>query len=343
MNKSVITGLFIAACLISCDDNQSEEPVESFGFEQPVHFPEATYTFENNPITKEGFELGKFIFNDPLLSRDSTISCASCHDQRVAFADPQHRLSLGIDSQIGERNAPAIFNLAFINEFFWDGGVVHVDFISLNPIANPVEMDQDIAVVVEKMNLDSAYKIKFIEAFGEESTINTARILQALSQFMVMMVSDNSLYDQYLTVGANLSMAELNGLALFEKNCSDCHEGALFTDRSFRNNGLDEEFADVGRWLITEKEEDLGLFKVPSLRNIALTAPYMHDGRLETLEEVLNHYSDGVVTSSTLDPLLDQGGSLGIDLEENEKEDIISFLNTLTDKEFVSNPLFFAP
>ncbi|UXP31507.1 c-type cytochrome [Reichenbachiella agarivorans] len=336
-----ITSLGLLAVMMSCDGGEAED--KPFGFEQPPHFPDATYTFDNNPVTQEGFELGKFIFNDPLLSRDSTVSCASCHDQRVAFADPQHRLSIGIDAQIGTRNAPPIFNLAFVNEFFWDGGVTHVDFVPLNPIANPVEMDQDIAVVIEKMQASALYQQKFALAFGEGTEINSARMLHALSQFMVMMVSANSPYDQYLLHGGALGSTELRGLELFENHCATCHEGNLFTDRSFRNNGLDAEVTDVGRYLITQQDEDLAKFKVPSLRNIALTAPYMHDGRFETLEAILEHYNSGVQPSATLDPLLQSGGVLGIHLTKDEQTDIIAFLQTLTDEEFVSNPLFFAP
>ncbi|WP_252737219.1 cytochrome-c peroxidase [Reichenbachiella agariperforans] len=340
MRKKLGFLLVMGWLLMACEGDKGEIP---FGFVQPEHFPAATYTFDNNPISKEGFELGKFIFNDPLLSRDSTVSCASCHDQRVAFADPQHRLSIGIDAQIGARNAPPIFNLAFVNAFFWDGGVTHVDFIPLNPIANPVEMDQDIAVVIEKMRASALYQQKFATAFGEGTEINSARMLHALSQFMVMMVSANSSYDQYLLEGAALSESALRGLALFEENCATCHEGNLFTDGSFRNNGLDAEVTDIGRYLITEEDGDLAKFKVPSLRNIALTAPYMHDGRFETLDEVLTHYSSGVQQSATLDPLLQAGGILGIPLSDAQQSDIITFLETLTDEEFVSNPLFFAP
>ncbi|PIB35340.1 hypothetical protein BFP72_07995 [Reichenbachiella sp. 5M10] len=340
MSKKLVLFLGVLGLLMACDGDKGELP---FGFVQPEHFPAATYTLDNNPISKEGFELGKFIFNDPLLSRDSTVSCASCHDQRVAFADPQHRLSIGIDAQVGARNAPPIFNLAFVNEFFWDGGVTHVDFIPLNPIANPVEMDQDIAVVIEKMQASALYQQKFATAFGEGTEINSARMLHALSQFMVMMVSANSSYDRYLLEGEVLSASALRGLALFEDNCAACHEGNLFTDRNFRNNGLDAEVTDVGRYLITQQDEDLAKFKVPSLRNVALTAPYMHDGRFETLEAVLEHYNSGVQPSATLDPLLQSAGVLGIPLSEQQQADIVAFLETLTDEEFVSNPLFFAP
>lgn len=337
------TCYFSVLCLVllvltSCS-GEGEQP---FRFSSPDHFPEPTYTFDNNPVSLEGFELGKLIFNDPILSRDSSISCASCHDQIVAFADPQHRLSIGIESRVGQRNAPPIFNLAYMNDFFWDGGVAHMDFIPLNPIANPVEMDQDIEVVIEKMNQDARYRRMFKAAFGTEA-ITTPRMLHAMSQFMVMMVSSESKYDDYLLGKTALKASELAGLEVFESKCQTCHAGVLFTDQSFRSNGLDQEVTDEGRGAITGLAEDMGTFKIPSLRNVSLTAPYMHDGRFESLEEVLEHYAAGVRSSPNLDPLLIENDRLGIALTDQEKANILAFLETLTDYDFVSNPLFFAP
>ncbi len=324
---------FLAGC-------QDEPDKDSFEFVRPPHFPEPTYTFENNPISREGFVLGKKIFNDPILSRDGSVACASCHDQTVAFADPQHRLSVGIDGRIGERNAPPIQNLAFIRNFFWDGGVIHVDFIPVNAITNPLEMDEDLSHVIEKMNANPEYIRLFNEVFGTD-TITSPRMLHALSQFLVMMVSADSKYDQYVLGNDLLSAEEEAGLVLFETKCGTCHAGELFTDGSFRNNGIDTEFTDPGRARITEKESDQGKFRVPSLRNVMLTKPYMHDGRFKTIKEVLDHYAEEVKISTTLDPVLNSNEVPGIPLSEDEKVKIISFLNTLTDEEFISNPLFF--
>lgn len=326
--------LILVALLSAC--NQSEEPTPEFAFKKPTHFPEPKYTFENNPVTKEGFDLGKALFNEGMFSKDGTVSCASCHDQSVAFADPQHRLSIGIEGRIGERNAPQISNLAFLSKFFWDGGVVHVDFIPLNAISNPLEMDEDAANIIEKLEEHPDYPALFNEAFGS-SDITTPRMLHALSQFMNMMVSADSKYDKYILKTGSLEEAELRGLSLFEANCRSCHAGVLFTDESFRNNGLDSEFQDVGRFRISEQIEDMGKFRVPSLRNVALTSPYMHDGRFKTLEEVLDHYVNGIEISETLDESLING----IALSTQEQVDIINFLNSLTDDSFISNPIFF--
>ena len=340
---SLLMGLILSG-LVGCTQEDEALPDDRYVFEVPANFPPPAYTFDNNPVTKRGFELGKALFYDPILSRDSTVACASCHVQAVAFADPQHALSLGVEERKGTRNAPQIANLAFQKDFFWDGGVTHLDFVPINAITNPLEMDETLANVMQKLNDHAQYPALFKAAFGSDS-IHSARMLHALSQFMVMMVSANSKYDQHIrNEGEALSGDELPGLQIFEKKCSSCHAGALFTDGSYRNNGLDYDFSkDTGRAIITEVDADQGKFKVPSLRNVALTRPYMHDGRFRTLEEVLDHYTDGVVASSTLDPLLKNGNRLGIALTEEEKQKIILFLATLTDREFTGNPLFRAP
>ncbi len=330
------------AILVSCSNDDDQVDADVFEFVQPENFPPATYTFENNSITKEGFELGRKLFFDPSLSRDKSVSCANCHNQAVAFADPQHRLSVGVDGLVGARNAPPLTNMAFLNEFFWDGGVTHLDFVPLNALESDVEMDKDLNDLMDQLNNHPEYPQLFQEAFDIE-TITTPFVLQAFSQFTVMMVSANSRYDKYSRGDTDvLSADEVAGLTLFKEKCATCHAGELFTDQSYRNNGLDSEFNDRGRAIITELPEDEGRFRVPSLRNIELTDPYMHDGRFFTLEEVLDHYSEGVVPSETLDASL-SGQTLGIPLTDSEKSLIISFLLTLTDTEFTSDPLFMIP
>jgi cytochrome c peroxidase len=264
--------------------------------------------------------------------------------QAVAFADPQHALSRGVEEREGTRNAPPIANLAFQKEFFWDGGVTHLDFVPINAITHPLEMDETLGNVVQKLNDHPQYPALFKAAFGSDS-IHSAGMLHALSQFMAMMVSANSRYDRFIrNEGELLSEEEIAGMQIFEEKCSTCHAGALFTDGSYRNNGLDDDFSkDTGREIITEVADDRGKFKVPSLRNIALTKPYMHDGRFRTLEEVLDHYTNGIKASPTLDPALKNGDRLGIVLNEEEKQKIILFLTTLTDRGFTGNPLFRAP
>jgi cytochrome c peroxidase len=337
-----IAYLLLCAGLISCGEDMS--PSNPYVFQRPENFPDAVYSFENNAVTQEGFELGRSLFYDPILSLDNTISCANCHQQAVAFSDPVHRFSKGVGDKSGFRNAPAIQNMAFQSDFFWDGGVKHLDFVPINAITSEIEMGETLAHVVEKLQRNENYRKKFANTFGAPE-IDSQQILHALSQFMNLMVSANSRYDKYIRKeGEMLTASELEGLKLFESKCSACHATDLFTDGSFRNNGLDATFEkDKGRERITEDTGDRGRFKVPSLRNVELTAPYMHDGRFNTLEKVLDHYTEGVVDSETLDPLLKTEMLPGMTINEEEKHKIIDFLKTLTDREFVQDKRFSRP
>jgi len=303
----------------------------------PVYFPSPIYNFEENPRTKEGFLLGKKLFYDPILSRDNTISCGSCHQQFVAFAQADHKVSHGINNLLGVRNSPALFNLIWQKEFFFDGGSKHIELQPIGPITNPVEMDETIERVVYKLGQNAAYRSLFKSAFDSDS-ITSQLMLKAIVQFMGSLISANSRYDKYIQDPVNnpFNNDEKSGLALFEKKCANCHVPPLFTDNSYRNNGLDETFMDSGRFRITNINSDMGKFKVPSLRNIELTYPYMHDGRYETLEKVLNHYSSEIKQSATLDPVLTNGIALSI----TEKAQIIAFLKALTDKEFIKDVRF---
>lgn len=340
----IIILLLVAAILFRCS-TESAAPVNSlYVFVKPANFPEADYTFPNNPVTKEGFELGRALFYDPVLSADSTVACANCHQQARSFSDPVHRFSVGVNEAMGVRNAPAIQNMAFQQHFFWDGGVKHLDFVPINAITSKIEMAETIASVVNKLKRNSFYQQKFKSAFATDE-IDSQKMLYALSQFMNLMISANSRYDRYVrNEGEVLSADEKDGLKLFAAKCSACHATDLFTDGSFRNNGLNATFElDSGRQRVTEDVADRGKFKVPSLRNAELTHPYMHDGRFKTLEEVLDHYRQSVHDSETLDPLLKQNGSLGISMTDEEKTKIILFLQTLTDKEFVNDERFKNP
>ncbi|MGH1366079.1 MAG: cytochrome-c peroxidase [Calditrichia bacterium] len=338
--------LVIAVLLVGCI--RDKDAVTSIGSEQspyefvkPENFPDPTYTFSNNPISKEGFELGKKLFFDPQLSRDGSVSCNNCHIQATGFADSQqHPLSIGVDNRIGMRNAPSLTNLAFMENFFWDGGVTHLDFVPLNAIESEIEMDEMLSNVVRKLNDDREYPELFKQAFGADS-VSLPHMLQALSQFNVMMVSANSKYDKYVrNEGAILNNEELAGRNVFQAKCATCHSGELFTDHSFKNNGLADTFPDSGRERITEAASDIGKFRIPSLRNVARTAPYMHNAKFWTLEEVLDHYESGVIDSPTLAPELKQNGQLGISLTEEEKRQIIDFLETLSDFDFVADTKF---
>ena len=233
-----------------------------------------------------------------------------------------------------------VFNAIFKKTFFWDGGVHNIDLIALNPIKNPVEMDEDPAKVIEKLNAHPEYPSLFKKAFGT-SQITSKEFLQAMSQFMAMLISADSKYDQFMKGSATFSLDETTGYALFKDKCASCHSGELFSDFSFRNNGLTADFTnDQGRYDVSLKEEDIGKFKVPSLRNIAKTGPYMHSGKFTKLSEVLDYYGSGVKNSNTLDPILTKNGQLGIPLNQDEKAQIIAFLMTLTDTDFLHNPDF---
>jgi cytochrome c peroxidase len=333
-----------ASCvLISCapDEDPGKNP---YAFEVPANFPAARYTFQNNSVTAEGFELGRVLFYDGMLARDGNVSCASCHQQHVAFADPLHRLSIGVDERVGIRNAPAIQNVVFKKFFFWDGGVNHVDFVPIAAIENPLEMDETMTSVVGKLKANEKYRARFRAAFDTDE-VNSQRMLHALAQFMALMVSANSRYDRYIrNEGEMLTGEELRGLTAFRQKCASCHTTDLFTNDDFRNNGLDASFEkDNGRERITEFAGDRGKFKVPSLRNVALTKPYMHDGRFRNLDEVLTHYQSGVKDSETLDPLLRNGTTLGIAMTAEEKADILAFLKTLTDDTFLKDKRFSQP
>lgn len=320
-----------------------EEVVEKELFYIPANFPNPTYDFSKNPITPAGFELGKLLFYDGQLSRDGTFSCGSCHIQASAFSHHGHDLSHGIDDQLGSRNAPGLQNLAWMNSFFWDGNVHDLDAFPQSPIENPVEMDEKVDNVIEKIKSSKTYPALFKKAFGTEE-INKERFLKAIAQFQVALISANSRYDKYVRgeTGGTLTNDEKEGLALFKQNCATCHAGELFTDNSFRNNGLELYFreSDTGRFKVTNLETDKYKFKVPSLRNVALTGPYMHDGRYLNLQGVLDHYTNEVTATPNLDPLMQQNNHLGFVLSADDKLKIIAFLNTLTDQEFTKDARF---
>lgn len=331
--------LALAVLITGCKDDDKEEtgspgPVS---FYVPDGFPTPVYSFQNNPLTPAGFALGRKLFYDPILSRDSTISCGSCHQQGVAFAHADHTLSHGIDGLLGNRNAPAMFNIAWIPLFMHDGGINHLEVQPFAPIANPVEMDESLGNVIVKLKRSTYYPAMFEAAFGND-TITTQLMAKAMAQFMGTMISADSKYDKYRTGKAPLSTQELSGLALFRTHCESCHREPLLTDNQFRNNGLDSVFTkDPGREIITLNPADSGKFRVPSLRNIELTKPYMHDGRFQTLNQALNHYTSGIKQSSTLDPLLSGGN---IPLSSQDKSDIIAFLKTLTDYKYITDKRF---
>ncbi len=297
----------------------------------------------DNPLTQEGVALGRQLFHDARLSRNEAQSCASCHDQAHAFADAR-RFSLGAQQQVGTRNAMPLFNLAWQQSFFWDGRAATLREQVLMPIQDVHEMNETMPQVIAKLSADADSAKLFAQAFGSKE-ITAERIAKALEQFLLTLVSQESRFDQAARKVAELTESEKRGLQLFVTefdpkrglrgaDCFHCHGGTLFMSQPFANNGLELAEADVGRMKVTQNAADRGKFKTPSLRNVARTAPYMHDGRFTTLEEVVEHYSSGVRPTATLDANLAKHPEGGIQFTKQEKADLVAFLKTLTDEGF---------
>jgi len=303
----------------------------------PDYFPKPVYDFKKNPLKQSTVDLGRKLFYDRILSRDHTISCSSCHLSDQAFSHAGNHLSKGIEDGIGDRNSPAIFNLAWQKTFMWDGSVVNIDVQALAPINHPKEMGEDINVVVRKLNQSKEYKTLFYKSFGD-SLATSERVMKALSQFQLTIISANSKYDKVKQGKAKFTASENKGYQLFKGNCSSCHSEPLFSTYEFANNGLsyNSELKDNGKWNKTFEPADKMMFKIPSLRNLAYTYPYMHDGRFKTLNEVLDHYENGIVKSPTLAKQLEKP----IIFNSQEKEDLLAFLATLNDSVLVSNVEF---
>jgi len=345
MKKTIIIiGILVLIWACKKGEDQLTELIPEFV--SPSNFPNPTYDFTRNTITKDGFELGKRLFFDAQLSRNNTIACASCHIQSAAFTHHGHDVSHGIDDRLGIRNPMPIMNMAWQREFFWDGGVFDLDLSAVNAITNPVEMDETVPNVLKKLRAHREYPSLFKKAFGT-AEITDALFFKALSQYMLMAVSSNSKYDRVIRKehGYIFTEQEQKGYIFYQKNCSSCHAEPLFTNRSYRNNGLaPNRVNDTGRDSVTLNPADRYTFKVPSLRNISYTAPYMHDGRFLTLNRVIEHYRNGMVDSPTLDPVFRKAdGTLGIKMTDEERDDLIAFLKTLDDRDFVTNRLLAAP
>ena len=301
---------------------------------------------EGNPLTVEGVALGRRLFYDNILSANNTMACASCHVQSYGFTDNGKQYSVGIDNVKGTRNAMPLFNLGYQKKFFWDGGAADLESQVIGPIQNPVEMHADLANVLHKLNTHAEYPALFRKAFGNTDTITSALLMRAIAQFERTMLSGNSRYDKYVAGTGTLTAQELRGMTLFEDgtkgDCTHCHTmGGTFSDFEFRNNGVDSIYTDAGRYRITLIASDSGKFKTPSLRNIAVTAPYMHDGRFTTLQQVLDHYNTGFHYGRQLDPVLATQPKNRMTTQD--MQDIIAFLNTLTDSTFLSNAGFTKP
>ena len=306
----------------------------------PKGWPKPAFDFKRNPLTQEGFELGKKLFYDERLSKDSTISCASCHQQFSAFATFDHPFSHGYNNSFTTRNAPALQNLAWQKEFMWDGGINHLEVQPITPIVAENEMAETLENVILKLKRDTAYVRMFKAAFGD-ATINTQRMNKALNQFMVMLVSSNSKYDRVMRGEDTFNLPQRLGYEIFKQKCASCHKEPFFTDFSYRNNGmpLDVTINDIGRMRITGNKNDSLKFKVPSLRNVDITYPYGHDGRFFSLYNVFEHYRKNMQPIHNTDSLLKNK----LYLSNFQIGQITAFLFTLTDSTFLKNPMFAAP
>ena len=303
----------------------------------PSGFPDMIIP-ENNPTTVEGIALGEKLFNDPILSSNNTLSCVDCHIKNSSFSDP-NQLSIGIDGFLGNRNASTLINLGWNSSFNWDGSAKTLEEQAFEPVTNTLEMHNTWENVENTLNSNSEYLSLFKQSFNI-NYIDSVHIVKAIAQYERSLVSANSKFDEFYRGEESLTLSELNGYAIYNSeqgDCFHCHGTLLFTDNLFHNNGLDSEepFSDIGLAEVSNNPLDNGKFKTPTLRNIEYSAPYMHDGRFATLEEVVTHYNEGGHYSSTVDPLMKKLG-IGLQLTNQDLADLVNFLKTLSDKEFIS-------
>lgn len=332
--------ILLSYALGSCRKNDNPNDLELWQQVIPEGFPAPAYTFSDNPLSKEGFELGKKLFYDGALSLDGNFPCASCHQQIAGFGTYEHDRSHGYNGSHTLRNAPVLFNLAWQSKFHWDGEFNSLFDEAAQPINGHIEMAESFEGVINKLEKDEEYRKMFRKAF-RSNFIRPEFILKALAQFTGYMVSANSKYDRYKKGQASFTAQELNGYQIYQANCSTCHPEPMFTDYSFRNIGLpvDNFLNDYGKIRVTHDPADSLKFKVPTLRNTRISANYMHDGRFNTLSQCINHYRTGVQPSSTLDPLLTNG----ITLTNAQATDLGEFLRTLTDSSFITDPRYRQP
>ncbi|MCB9194713.1 MAG: c-type cytochrome [Flavobacteriales bacterium] len=325
-----ISFFLLGLILLSC--NRFDTGVDSeYELFVPSHFPEMKIP-DDNPITEAKVKLGKMMFEDVRLSKDNSVSCVSCHNPSNAFSDTL-ALSLGVEGRVGERNSTPIFNIGYHPAFFRDGGALTLELQIVGPIENELEMDINIVELCEKLNQIEEYRELAQAEFGTEVT--PAVITKSIASYLRTLISSNSRYDQYLQGDKSvLSQQELNGQKLFDgkAGCFKCHDGFDFTDYSYQNIGLYKVYNDLGRMKLTADSSDLGLFMVPSLRNLSYTAPYMHDGSLATLDEVIDLYNEG-----GKDHFNQSFKIFPLNLTEQEKTDLKAFLLTLNDESFVNN------
>lgn len=329
-------------------DTTSEYKPTPYTLDLPLGFTSMPIP-ANNPLTVEGVALGKKLFFDKILSQNQTQSCASCHNQTFGFTDNGKQFSAGIFGQLGERNAMPLFNLAWVEQFtkdnhrfFWDGGAATLEDQVLGPITNPIEMNETLKNVIAKLQAHPEYPGLFKKAFGTDS-ITTKLLMFAIAQFERTIVSGNTRFDYFRMFGdpSYLTDQERRGYDLFiredKADCFHCHNpsSVFSSDFKFHHNG--HQSADKGLGRITGNPEDNGKFRTPSIRNLVFTAPYMHDGRFNTLEEVVNFYDTGAIRVAPADEFIAKHSN-GLGLTTQEKQDLVAFLKTLTDSTLLTNP-----
>mgnify|MGYP006277813339 CR=1 FL=1 len=315
---------------MACSSSSNELETEYIP-ELPTYFAELP-VYDDNPLSKEKVELGRKLFFDPILSDDKNLSCASCHIPTLAFSDGQ-KISIGDDGRKGVRNAPSLTNTIFNKFYFWEGGVSRLEQQVLGPLQDSNEMHLPVKKAIKRLNNDKVYKRLFSRAFNDTAT--TAHLTRAFAAFQSTILSYSSPYDQYLQGDSSaLSSSAKKGMKLFfsrKTNCSSCHSGFNFTNDSFANNGMFKTYQDAGRWRITTDSNDFALFKIPTLRNVEITAPYMHNGEIQKLDTVIERYSKGGSGFKNKDKRIK-----ALDLSKEEKRDLANFLKSLTDSSFIN-------
>ncbi len=335
--KKYLFYILVTFSVVSCKKKDKELPQNNnYALALPSGFPMPNIP-EDNKLTLERIDLGKKLFFDKLLSKDQTISCGSCHAQEIAFSD-RSAFSLGVNDSISSRNSMPLINLAWSKSFFWDGGVPTLELQVIAPIENHKEMNLSLSEAIARLSSHPEYPALFKKTYDRAPDVFS--LVRAISCYERTLISGNSKFDQYYYQGNTtaLTTSELKGMNLFfsdSTHCASCHNGINFTNGTFQNNGIYESYQDPGRYKITYDNADFGKFKVPTLRNIALTGPYMHDGSKSTLEEVLEHYLSGGKNNTNKSAHVHQ-----LHLSNEEKADLLNFLKALTDESFIANPNF---
>ncbi|MBD0404284.1 cytochrome-c peroxidase [Flammeovirga sp. EKP202] len=318
--------IFIGACLFSCEENRQASVISYQNIPAPEH----------NEMDPLKVELGRKLFFDPHLSKDSTVSCAHCHQPQYGFGENVSLSTQGVSHKPLLRNSPALINIAWASGWFWDGGAKNIESLIFGPLTHEDEMGTDLKLLISNINTSTYYKEEFKKAFGVDK-VYSAHLARALAQYVRTLISNQSKYDSYLNGKYQFSVKESLGYKVYQEKCSSCHKEPFFTDFEYHNNGLDTTYSDQheginkGRGRITRVEEDILKYKTPTLRNLFATVPYMHDGRFNSINEVLDHYEKKIQITPTLDSALING----IHFEMSERENLIAFLETLMDSSFL--------